>query len=230
MTTSTPLSRIAVLSSGTDNSGINGAIRAVVRSAHANKIGCYGVHYGFQGLLDDEIVPLGSRDVSGKIGKAGCFLGTVRPELTPEQFDVAVRNLTRRNITGVVVIGGGGSLALSQQFTKHRISVVGIPSTLQDDIVGTEAILGVDSALNNIINSVDHIRSCASTRRRTFLVQVEGRTCGSLAVKAAIVTGCEICLIPEVSGEGKLAAIATGRTRREEADNLDYCRGVVTRD
>jgi 6-phosphofructokinase 1 len=223
---SSKLARIAVLSSGTDNNGINSAIRAIVRSASAAKIGCYGVRYGFRGLLDDDIIPLGSRDVSGKIGKAGSFLGTVRPELTPSQFNSAVSNLARRNITGVVVIGSGGSLALSRSFTQHNIQVVGIPSTLQDDIVGTEAILGVDSALNNIINAIDHIRSCASSRRRTFLVQVEGRTCGSLAIKAAIVTGCEICLIPEFPGDGKLQQIAD-TLRRETAVGKPQCISLI---
>jgi 6-phosphofructokinase 1 len=112
----------------------------------------------------------------------------VRTDLTQSQFHAAVSNLLSQKITGVVVIGGGGSLAFSPHFSKHRIRVVGIPSTLLDDIVGADSILGVDSAMNNVINAVDHIRSCPSSRRPTFLAQVEGRTCGSLAPKADIVT------------------------------------------
>jgi 6-phosphofructokinase 1 len=219
--------RIAVLSSGTDNSGINGAIRSIVRTAYTRNIGCYGVRYGFRGLLDNDIIPLGSRDVSGKIGKAGCFLGTVRPDgITPEQIDSAVTNLTRRGITGVIVIGGGGSLAFSRHLARHSIQVIGVPSTLQDDICGTDEILGVDSALNNITNAIDHIRTCDSSRRRTFLVQVEGRTSGALALKAAIVTGCEICLVPEFPGEGKLGAIAD-HLRQASQDGKAQCMTLV---
>jgi 6-phosphofructokinase 1 len=191
--------RIAVLSSGTDNSGINGAIRAIVRSSASRGIQCFGVNWGFRGLVDDNISILTSRDVSGKIGKAGCFLGTARPEgcLKDDELKGVIRNLNRKSITGIIVIGGAGSLALSQKLSAQGISIIGVPSTLQDDVVGTDECLGVDSALNNIMHSIDHIRSCDSSRNRSFLVQVEGRECGSLALKSAIVSGCEMCLVPE---------------------------------
>jgi 6-phosphofructokinase 1 len=203
------MKRIAVLSSGSDNSGINGAIRAIVRSSASRGLQCFGVNWGFRGLFDDNIQILTSRDVSGKIGKAGCFLGTARPEktLANDQMQIILRNLNRKSITGVIVIGGGGSLALSQKLSSQGIPVIGIPSTIQDDIAGTETCLGVDSALNNIMQSIDHIRSCDSSRNRSFLVQVEGRESGSLALKAAIVTGCEMCLVPEHKTTDLLAIV-----------------------
>jgi 6-phosphofructokinase 1 len=197
------MKRIALLSSGSDNSGINGAVRAIVRSAAHHSIQCFGINWGFRGLYDDNISLLTSRDVSGKIGKAGCFLGTARPEncLQDDQMQVVLRNLNKKSIEGLIVIGGGGSLALSQKLANAGVPVVGIPSTVQDDIPGTDACLGVDSALNNIMRSVDHIRSCDSSRNRSFLVEVEGRESGSLAIKAAIVTGCELVLVPEIKSE-----------------------------
>jgi 6-phosphofructokinase 1 len=197
------------LSSGSDNSGINGAVRAIVRSAANHSIQCFGVNWGFRGLVDDNFTLLTSRDVSGKIGKAGCFLGTARPDncLQDDQMQGVLRNLNKRSINGVIVIGGGGSLTLSQKLVTAGVPVIGIPSTVQDDVPGTDVCLGVDSALNNIMRSVDHIRSCDSSRNRSFLVEVEGRDSGSLAVKAAIVTGCELCLVPEMSNQ-ELAVIA----------------------
>jgi 6-phosphofructokinase 1 len=227
------LKSIAVLSSGTDLTGLNGAIRAVVRSALARKWTCYGVHWGFKGLVAPHIQRLTSRSVSGRIGKASCFLGTGRSEgvLTDDVLPKVADTLHDRKITGVIVIGGGGSLAASRVLTQFGVKVVGIPATLQDDIVGTDACLGVDSALNNIVKAVDHIRSCDSSRNRTFLVQVEGRNSGSLATKAAIVTGSEFLLVPEENviepenTEAKVRAITEIMMKAGKQKNL--CLGLV---
>lgn len=190
----------AVVSSGTDNSGINSAIRAIVRTAAANGARIAGINWGFQGLFHDQIKFLTSRDVSGKIGKAGCFLGTAKPQGV---FDdaravaTAAANLKKRSITGLIVIGGLNSLTAAQRLLPHGIKVIGVPSTIQDDIPGTDISLGVDSAVNNIVRCVDRIRGSTSSRERTFLVQVEGRTCGSLAQRTALSTGADFCLVPE---------------------------------
>jgi 6-phosphofructokinase 1 len=224
---------IAVLSSGTDLTGINGTIRAVVHSALARKWTCYGVQWGFRGLIANDILRLTSRSVSGCFGKASCFLGTGRCEgvLTDEALALVAETLCGRKITGVVVVGGGGSLAASRLLTQFGVQVVGIPATLQDDITGTETCLGVDSALNNIVKAVDHIRSCDSSRNRTFLVQVEGRQSGSLATKAAIVTGCEFLLVPEDSvldptrAQEKLLAIADAMLEASKEKTL--CLALV---
>ena len=196
------MKNIAVLSSGTDNSGINSAIRAIVRSATGTKTRIYGVGYGFQGLVDGDIKMLTSRDVSGKMGKAGCFLGTGKPEsvFTEENVKKMIQNIEKKHIDGLVVIGGSTSLRLSQKLIKEGLPIVAIPSTIQDDIPGTDIALGVDSAVNNIVKCVDKIRSCDSSRERNFLVSVEGKSCGSLALRSAIVTGAEMCLIPEYPG------------------------------
>jgi len=193
------MKNIAILSSGTDNSGINAAIRSIVRSASSMKMKIYGVNWGYRGLIDNSIHCLTSRDVSGKIGKAGCFLGTGRPEgcFVPENIPKMMETIKKNNIHGLIVIGGRTSLIHSQKFVDMGIPVIGIPSTIQDDIVGTDICLGVDSAVNNIVKYVDKIRSCEFSRDRTFIVQVEGKTCGSLALRSAIACGAEICLVPE---------------------------------
>lgn len=193
------MKNIAVLSSGTDNSGINSAIRAIVRSATGTKTRIYGVGYGFQGLVDGDIQMITSRDVSGKIGKAGCFLGTGKPEnvFTDENVKKMIQNIEKKHIDGLIVIGGSRSINLSQKLIKEGLPIVAIPSTIQDDIPGTDIALGVDSAVNNVVKCVDKIRSCDSSRERNFLVSVEGKTCGSLALRSAIVSGAEMVLIPE---------------------------------
>ena len=189
----------AVVSSGTDNSGINGAIRAVVRTATGHNAKVFGVQWGYRGFLDNQMSILTSRDVSGKIGRAGCFLGTAKPHglITDDNISKAIENCHKRNISGIIVIGGLGSLRLSRKFSENGINVIGIPSTIQDDIPGTDISLGVDSAVNNIVKCIDKIRGSSSARDRTYLVEVEGRTCGSLALRAAITSGAEICLVPE---------------------------------
>ncbi|KAH0793160.1 Phosphofructokinase family protein [Histomonas meleagridis] len=189
----------AVVSSGTDNSGINGAIRAIVRTAAAHNAHITGIRWGFQGLLQNQMSILTSRDVSGKIGKAGCFLGTAKLQgiLTNQEMDKAIKVLKKKKITGLIVIGGLHSLKESRKFINHGIQVIGIPSTIQDDINGTDISLGVDSAVNNVMKCVDRIRGSSSSRERTFLVQVEGRECGMLAVRSSLVTGADFCMIPE---------------------------------
>ena len=196
------LGNIAVVSSGTDNSGVNGAIRAVVRTViKGTKSNVFGVKWGFRGLLENHMSQLTSRDVSGKIGRAGCFLGTAKPQgtIAPENINIAIENCRRRDIQGLVVIGGLHSLQVSRLFIQNGINVIGIPSTIQDDIPGTDISLGVDSAVNNIIKCLDKIRASSSSSNRVFLVQVEGRDCGTLAYRAALTSGADFVLTPENS-------------------------------
>lgn len=197
------MKHIGVLSSGTDNSGVNGAIRAIVRSAGKSGVRVSGIKWGFPGLVENQLTSLMSRDVSGKIGKAGCFLGTGRPDdcFTDEKIDQMVKNIKKNNIEGLIVIGGDRSIRYSQKLIDAGIPIVAIPSTIQDDIAGTDICLGVDSACNNIIQCIERIRSCESSKERTFLVSVDGKRCGMLALRAAISSGAEVCLTPENSVE-----------------------------
>ena len=194
------MKRIAVLTSGRDVSGSNAAIRAIVRKAKCCGCSVYGIRNGFRGLYEDHIERLTSRDVSGRIGKASSFLGNSHNyDFDNSKIQTCLANLNKRSIEGLIVVGGSGSFALSQKLATEGLPVVGVPATIQDDVIGTDICLGVDSAVNNIMGCVDHIRSCDSSRNRSFLVQVEGRISGSLAIRSALVTGAEICLIPEES-------------------------------
>jgi 6-phosphofructokinase 1 len=214
---------IGVLSSGTDNSGVNGAIRAIVRSAGARER-VVGIRWGYRGLVDNEFTSLTTRDVSGVIGRAGCFLGTAKPEgvLTPAALDRAVANLEKRGIDRLIVVGGLQSLLESRKLVARGIRVIGVPCTIQDDIGGTDISIGVDSAVNNIVRSIDNIRGNSLSRHRLFLVEVEGRGCASLALRSALVSGADFCLVPEqpsLESEemralvGALGGNARGRTQ-----------------
>lgn len=194
------LRRIAVLTSGGDSAGLNPMIRSVVRCGLKNGMEVFGVRRGFRGLIEGQVIPLDSRSVSGTLGLGGTWLGTARlPEWkNPKVRREAIRNLNRLNIEGLVVCGGNGSLTGAHNLAKDGFPVIGIPGSIDDDVFGTEVCLGVDTALNIIIEAIDRIRDCAGSIQRAFVVEVMGRDCGALALMAASATGAEVCLVPEV--------------------------------
>lgn len=206
------MKRIGVLSAGTDNPGINGAIRAITRSAIHKKCEVFAIHNGFRGLVDDNIEKINSRSVSGIIGKPGAFIGSSIAQYIKDsiQLTKALNNLNKRSIDNLIVIGGSGTFKESTKFIEKGKSVIGIPSTVQDDIVGTDICLGVDSCVNTIMDCVDHIRSTDSSRNRTFLIEVVGLDSGSVALRSGIVTGCEFVLTPEnsITEKSKLEDLA----------------------
>lgn len=191
---------LAILTSGGDNAGLNAAIRSFTRTCISRGIRPYGVYSGYRGLVNGQIEPLTTRTVSGTMGLGGTFLGTARlPEWREAKVRrEAIRHLNRREIEGLVVCGGNGSLAGATQLHKDGFPVIGIPCSIDDDVFGTDVCLGVDTALNVIIDAIDRIRDCASSIQRAFIVEVMGRDCGSLALMAASATGAEVCLVPEI--------------------------------
>ena len=194
------IQNIAVLTSGGDAQGMNACIRAVVRMGIAEKMKVFGVIDGFNGLIDNHINELAYQDVSNIIQRGGTILGTARSErfLEKKYRNIAFENLKKHDIDAVVIIGGDGSFKGAQLFNREfNMPFIGIPGTIDNDIIGTDYTLGFDTALNNIIDSVDKIRDTASAHHRIFLVEVMGNTSGLLAVNAALVTGAEEVFIPE---------------------------------
>lgn len=192
---------IGVLSSGGDGPGFNPCIRAVVRTAISHGLGVMGVKYGYAGLIRGEIDEMNARSVGGILGKGGTILGTARSEefRTERGRLTAMRKLNEYGIDGLVVIGGDGSfrgaLKLHQEF---GLPVVGVPGTIDNDICGTDMSIGVDTALNTVLDAIDKIRDTASSHQRAFLIEVMGRNCGYLAVMSGIAGGAEMILCPEV--------------------------------
>ena len=202
------MKRIAVLTSGGDAPGMNAAIRAVVRTGIRNGFEVYGVRLGYSGLIDGKFVPLGPRDVGGIIQKGGTFLGSARCEefKTEKGIQDALRALNENGIDSLVVIGGNGSQTGNYILHQHGFPVVGVASTIDNDLVGSDITIGLDSALNIAIEAIDRLKVTGSSHQRAFLVEVMGRNCGYLALMSAIAGGAEAFVIPEVKNNPEKVA------------------------
>lgn len=195
------MKRIALLTSGGDCPGMNAAIRSIVRTCLSMDIQPFGIEQGYKGLIENKIIPMDSKSVANIIQKGGTILRSARSELfkTKEGRDAAVEVLKKNKIDGLIVIGGDGSLTGANILYKdYGINVVGLPGSIDNDIYGTDMSIGVDTALNTILRSIDTINDTASSHDRTFLIEVMGRKCGYLALMSAIAGGAEAVLIPEV--------------------------------
>ncbi|MCK6580572.1 MAG: 6-phosphofructokinase [Anaerolineae bacterium] len=194
------MKKIAVLTSGGDAPGMNAAIRAVVRTGIGLGAQVYGVRQGYQGLIEDLIQPMGARDVGGIIQVGGTVLGSARSKefMTPEGREKAKAHLEGHGIEGLVVVGGNGSQTGAKALDDLGFPVVGIASTIDNDLAGSEITIGVDTALNIALEAIDRLKVTASSHRRAFLVEVMGRDCGYLALMAGIAGGAEAVVIPEV--------------------------------
>ena len=192
--------RIAVLTSGGDAPGMNAAIRAVVRTGIHYGCEMFGVRLGYEGLINGKIIPLGARDVGGIIQRGGTILGSARSlEFKTEEGQIkAIRNLNEYGIDGLVVIGGNGSQTGSYALSKHGFPVVGVASTIDNDLFGSEITIGVDTALNIALEAIDRLKITASSHQRAFLLEVMGRGCGYLALMSALSGGAEMAVIPEI--------------------------------
>ncbi len=192
--------RIAVLTSGGDAPGMNAAIRAVVRSGTNQGWETFGVKLGYEGLISGKIIPLGPRDVGGIIQKGGTILGSARcPEFKTEAGQrMAIRSMNEVGIDALVVIGGNGSQAGNEALSKLGFKTVGVASTIDNDLVGSEITIGVDTALNIALEAIDRLKTTASSHQRAFLLEVMGRNCGYLALMSGIAGGAEMVVIPEV--------------------------------
>ncbi len=193
------MKRIGVLTSGGDNPGLNPCIRAVVRMGLYLGLEVMGIHRGYAGLIDGEMEEMNARSVGGIIGRGGTILSTARcPEFhEPKGRKEALRSLNRFGIEGLVVIGGNGSLTGALELWRMGFPVIGVPSTIDNDVNGTDISIGVDTALNTILDAVDKIKDTASSHHRAFLIETMGRNSGYLALVSGIVGGAELVLIPE---------------------------------
>ena len=196
--------RIAILTSGGDSPGMNPFIRAAVRTGLYNGLRVYGVKRGFGGLIEDAMEEFTDpRAVSGILHRGGTILQTARcPDFKTEGGLLkAVHNVNERAIDGLVVLGGNGSLRGCYELSKMGIKVVAAPGTIDNDIPFTQMAVGVDTALNIVLEAIDRIRDTASSLERAFLVQTMGRKCGYLALMAGIAGGVEMTCIPEIPFE-----------------------------
>ncbi len=194
--------KIAVLTSGGDASGMNAAIRAVVRSGIYKNMDVYGVHHGYEGLITGQLEKMSRGSVADIIQRGGTILQTSRSEAfkTDEGRQTAKRVLDQLEIEHLVVIGGNGSFKGGYEFSKLGINVIGIPATIDNDIVYTNSI-GFDTAVNTVLEAINRIRDTATSHGRIFVIEVMGRDCGELALTAGVAGGAESILIPEIEND-----------------------------
>ena len=198
----TRIKTIGVLTSGGDAPGMNAAIRAVTRAGICNGFKIMGVYRGYDGLINDEIRPFTTENVSGIIMSGGTILKTARSKdfLTEEGKQKAYDNMVKHNIDALVVIGGNGSLTGAMEFAREfDVCCIGLPGTIDNDLYGTDSTIGYDTTMNTIMDCVDRIRDTAQSHERIFFVEVMGRDAGFLAQNSAIACGAEAAIIPEES-------------------------------
>jgi len=192
---------IAIMSSGGDSAGMNPAIKYFVENSIFRGFKPYFIYDGLEGLIDGNIKEASFKDVSGIIHLGGTIIRSSRSKrfYDKKYRKIAFNNLKKHNISKLIVLGGDGSFRAMDIFAKEfNINIIGIPSTIDNDIYGTDYCLGVDTALNQIRSAIDSIRDTASSFTRAFIVEVMGRECGYLALVSAITSGAEICIIPEI--------------------------------
>ena len=202
------IQRIAVLTSGGDAPGMNGAIRSVVRCAVSKGWTTFGVRNGYQGLIDGLFELMGTREVGGILQRGGTVLGSARCEefKTFEGREQAIRSLNRRGVDALVVIGGNGSQAGSFALSEMGFPVVGIASTIDNDLYGSDVTLGVDTALNIALEAIDRLKVTASSHQRAFIVEVMGRNCGYIALMSGLAGGAEAITLPEIDTDIEVLA------------------------
>lgn len=194
------MQRIALLTSGGDSPGMNACIRAVVRKAVYHGLEVMGIKRGYNGFIEADMTPMNTSSVSDIIQRGGTILQTARSDkfLTPEGRDKAFQNVRRFGIQGLVAVGGDGTFRGAGIFNReYGLPVAGVPSTIDNDIPGTDRTIGFDTAVNTAVEAINKIRDTATSHERTFIIEVMGRNNGFIALEAGLAGGAESILIPE---------------------------------
>lgn len=215
--------RIGVLTSGGDGPGLNPCIRAVTRTAISKGAEVMAVRRGYGGLVSGELEPFDARSVGGILGQGGTVLGTTRlPEFREVKYQrQAIRVMNQHSVDGLVVIGGNGSLTGALALHKLGFPTIGVPATIDNDVNGTDIAVGVDTALNTVLDAIDKIKDTASSHQRAFLIEVMGRDCGYLALMSGIAGGAEMILVPEFpTPVEKVAEILTDAYMRGKSHGI----------
>ena len=213
-----PIKRIGILTGGGDAPGLNAVIRAVVKCAWNSGIGCLGLEDSYDGLLEfDRSRILAPRDVTGILRLGGTILGTIN---TGNPFDFVITTsdgprkygervldmFNKMGLDALVVIGGDGTLAIGHEFFKRGIPLVGVPKTIDNDIVGTTNTFGFDTAVQFATDAIDRLHTTAEAHHRIMIVEVMGRNAGWIALYAGVAGGADAILIPEIPFDIEIVA------------------------
>ncbi|MFN7984538.1 MAG: ATP-dependent 6-phosphofructokinase [Vicinamibacterales bacterium] len=219
--------RIGILTGGGDAPGLNAVIRAVVKSAVNSGIECVGLEDSFDGLIEpDRSRVLTARDVRGIMRLGGTILGTTNrgnpfayPTNTSEGVkdysDRCIEMFHRMGLDALVVIGGDGTLGIAHKFAQKGIPIVGVPKTIDNDIVGTTNCFGFDTAVAFATDAIDRLHTTAEAHHRIMVVEVMGRYAGWIALYAGVAGGADAILIPELPFD--LATVAEKLRERDRS-------------
>jgi 6-phosphofructokinase 1 len=194
------MKKIGVYTSGGDAPGMNAAIRAVVRTAISNNVEVIGIMQGYVGMIENNFRPLQMRDMANIIQRGGTILKTGRclEFMKPEYRARAAGHLKNAGIEGLVCIGGDGSFRGAEAlYSEHKIPMIGICGTIDNDVYGTDDTIGFDTAVNTALDAIDRIRDTADSHDRVFIVEVMGRNSGYIASHVGVAGGAEEILTPE---------------------------------
>ncbi|NPV88584.1 ATP-dependent 6-phosphofructokinase [Coprothermobacteraceae bacterium] len=195
------MKRIAVLTAGADAPGANAAIRSIVRAAYDMDMEVLGVRRGFSGLLNDDVVILTSKSVSGILPKGGTILGTSRTQVDEAQVQTIREAMDRYRITALAVIGDRETMEICDFLSKRDIPVIALPLTIDNDINGTDVTIGFDTAVTTVADALDKLHTTAEAHHRVMVVETMGGSTGWLALYGGITGGADFILIPEVHVE-----------------------------
>jgi len=204
--------RIGILTGGGDCPGLNAVIRAITKTAIANKSEVIGFKDGFKGLIDDDFLILGSCSASGILTQGGTILGTSN-SANPYRYatsnkkgvvkfhDVSkkvIQNYKKNKLDGLIVVGGDGTIAIANRFFKNGIPIIGIPKTIDNDLPGTDITFGFETAVVTATDAIDKIHTTAQSHHRVMVVEVMGRYAGWIALYSGVAGGGDVILIPEI--------------------------------
>lgn len=223
------MQRIGILTGGGDAPGLNAVIRAAVKTA-IYEYGCevIGIRDGFDGFIDDGgVTPLGIEDVRGLLPRGGTILGTANrgnpyarkvirngQEVTIDVSDEIVKGIQRLKMDALLVVGGDGTLRIAHELFQKGAPVIGVPKTIDNDIGGTEATFGFDTAVTTATEAIDKLHTTAEAHHRVMVLELMGRDAGFIALHAGVSGGSDIILIPEIPFKFE-AVIAKVRQRVE---------------
>ena len=192
--------RIGILSGGGDCPGLNAVIRAVGRRSFQRGYDVVGVRDGWRGLVEDDLEPLGPREISGILPRGGTILGTTRtnPYKLEGGVDRVMESFERAGLDALVAIGGEDTLGVATRLhEEHGFPVIGVPKTIDNDLNGTDYTFGFDTAVFIATEAIDRLHTTAESHNRVMVVEVMGRHTGWIAVMSGIAGGADVILIPE---------------------------------
>jgi len=198
--------KIGILSSGGDCPGINATIRGVGKAAMTYGMEVIGVLDGFSGLMFNDFIELGERQLSGILTLGGTILGTSREkpfkkkegDLIADKPQLIKQNCAKMGIDCLVCIGGNGTQKTAAQLSEIGINVVGIPKTIDNDVWGTDVTFGFDTAVNIATEAIDRLHSTANSHKRVMVIELMGHHAGWITLHAGIAGGGDVILIPEL--------------------------------